>query len=165
MTSNSYHIIHVDFILFRFHNIILFVLLPCVMSIASFNSYLLHVWHVISYSKQTYTYTMANRNISSHIKYIQGQIRLIPIHIRLISLSCLKPLIKPLSQLHFMIWDARLILLVIVLLNFHFQKCRDPNPQLDPVGESKLEPGLLRHFQSKHFVWFYKKKNFKSVAT
>ena len=34
-----------------------------------------------------------------------------------------------------------------VLLNFSFQKCRDPNPQLDPVGGSKLEPGLLRHFQ------------------
>ena len=50
-----------------------------------------------------------------------------------------------------MIWDARLILLVIVLFNFHFQKCRDPNLLLDPVGGSKLEPGLLRHFQSKHF--------------
>ena len=49
-----------------------------------------------------------------------------------------------------MIWDARLILFVIVLLNCHFQKCRDPNPLLDPVGGSKLEPGLLRRFQSKH---------------
>ena len=55
----------------------------------------------------------------SHIKYIQGQIRLI----------------------------HRLIHLVIVLLNFRFQKCHDPNPRLDPVGESKPEPGLLRHFQ------------------
>ena len=55
----------------------------------------------------------------SHIKYIQGQIRLI---------HCL-------------------IHLVIVLLNFRFQKCRDPNPRLDPVGGSKPEPGLLRHFQ------------------
>ena len=35
----------------------------------------------------------------------------------------------------------------LVLLNFRFQKCRDPNPRLDPVGESKPEPGLLRHFQ------------------
>ena len=35
----------------------------------------------------------------------------------------------------------------LVLLNFSFQKCRDPNPRLDPVGESKPEPGLLRHFQ------------------
>ena len=34
-----------------------------------------------------------------------------------------------------------------VLLNFSFQKCRDPNPRLDPVGGSKLEPDLLRHFQ------------------
>ena len=60
-----------------------------------------------------------------------------------------------------MIWDARLILLVIVLLNFHFQKCRDPNPLLDPVGGSKLDPGLLRRFQSKHlfrFIKFYFQK-------
>ena len=35
----------------------------------------------------------------------------------------------------------------LVLLNFYFQKCHDPNPRLDPVGGSKLEPGLLRHFQ------------------
>ena len=55
-----------------------------------------------------------------------------------------------------MIWDARLILLVIVSLNFHFQKCRDPNPLLDPVGGSKLEPGLLRRFQSKHLFRFIK---------
>ena len=44
-----------------------------------------------------------------------------------------------------------------ILLNFHFQKCRDPNPRLDPVGGSKLEPGLLRRFQSKnsfHFIKF-----------
>ena len=39
------------------------------------------------------------RTYQSHIKYIQGQIRLI----------------------------HRLIHLVIVLLNFYFQKCRDPN--------------------------------------
>ena len=55
-----------------------------------------------------------------------------------------------------MIWEARLILLVIVLLNFHFQKCRDPNPLLDPVGGSKLEPGLLRRFQSKHLFCLIK---------
>ena len=55
----------------------------------------------------------------SHITYIPGQIRLI----------------------------HRLIHLVIVLLNFRFQKCRDPNPLLDPVGGSKSEPGLLRRFQ------------------
>ena len=55
----------------------------------------------------------------SHIKYIQGQIRLI----------------------------HRLIHLVIILLNFRFQKYRDPNPLLDPVGGSKPELGLLRHFQ------------------
>ena len=35
----------------------------------------------------------------------------------------------------------------LVLLNFRFQKRRDPNPRLDPIGESNLELGLLRHFQ------------------
>ena len=35
----------------------------------------------------------------------------------------------------------------LVLLNFRFQKYRDPNPRLDSVGGSKPEPGLLRHFQ------------------
>ena len=76
----------------------------------------------------------------SHIKYIQGQIRL----------------------------THRLIHLVIILLNFHFQKCRDPNPRLDPVGESKPEPGLLRHFQlsSQNILFgFIKFFVFKSVAT
>ena len=89
------------------------------MSFTSFNSYLLHVWHVRSYSKQYFTSTMANRNISKSYQIHTGQIRLI----------------------------HRLIHLVIVLLNFRFQKCRDSNPQLDPVGGSKPEPGLLRHFQ------------------
>ena len=99
---------------------------------------------------------MTIRNRSSHIKFVHGQIKLIPIHIRLLSLSRPKPLINTLFKSHFMIWDARLILLVIVLLNFHFQKCRDPNPLLDPVGGSKLEPGLLRRFQSKHLFRFVK---------
>ena len=35
----------------------------------------------------------------------------------------------------------------LVLLNFHFQKCRDSNPRLDPKGGSESEPVLLRHFQ------------------
>ena len=43
-----------------------------------------------------------------------------------------------------------------VILNFHFQRCRDPNPLLDPVGGSKLEPGLLRRFQSKHLFCLIK---------
>ena len=43
-----------------------------------------------------------------------------------------------------------------VILKFQFQKCRDPNPRLDPIGRSKLEPGLLRHFQSKHLFRFIK---------
>ena len=77
---------------------------------------------------------------SEHIKYRKGQIRLI---------HCL-------------------IHLVIVLLNFSFQKCRDLNPRLDPVGGSKPEPGLLRHFQlsSQNILFgFIKFFIFKSVAT
>ena len=74
----------------------------------------------------------------SHIKYIQGQIRLI----------------------------HRLIHLVIVLLNFHFQKCRDLNPRLDPVGESKPEPGLLLHFQlsSQNILLGFIKFSFSKVS-
>ena len=52
--------------------------------------------------------------------------------------------------------DARFyFFLFFVLLNFCFQKCHDPKPRLDPVGGSKPEPGLLRHFQlslSKHLA-------------
>ena len=39
-----------------------------------------------------------------------------------------------------------LFLLFYVLLNFLFQKCRDPNPRPDPNGGSEPEPGLLRCF-------------------
>ena len=111
----------------------------------------------ISYNIQTtYTYTMANRTISNHIRYIQGQIRRIPIHIRLILLSRSKPLIKSLVAITFHDLGCPFNPLFIILLNFHFQKCRDPNPLLDLVGGSKLEPGLLRRFQSKHLFRFIK---------
>ena len=138
MTSNSYHIIHVDFILFRFHIIILFVLLPCVMSFTSFNSYLLHVWHVISYSNKLIHIQWQIGTYQSHTKYIQGQIRLV----------------------------HRLIHLVIVLLNFCFQKCRDPNPRLDSIGGSKPEPGLLRRFQlsSQNILFGFIKFSFSKVS-
>ena len=74
----------------------------------------------------------------SHIKYIQGQIRLI----------------------------HRLFHLIIVLLNFHFQKCRDLNPRLDHVGGSKPEPGLLRHFQlsSQNMLFGFIKFSFSKVS-
>ena len=39
-----------------------------------------------------------------------------------------------------------LFLLFSVLLNFLFQKCRDPNPRPDPNGGSEPELGLLRRF-------------------
>ena len=71
----------------------------------------------------------------SHIKYIQGQIRLIH-------------------------------RLVIVLLNFRSQKCRDPNPRLDSVGGSKPEPGLLRRFQlsSQNILFGFIKFSFSKVS-
>ena len=74
----------------------------------------------------------------NHIKYIQGQMR--PTH--------------------------RLIHLVIVLLNFCFQKCRDSNPRLDPVGGSKSEPDLVRHFQlsSQNIVYGFIKFSFSKVS-
>ena len=195
MTSNSYHIIHLDFILFRF----LIIISMChVFYEFQFISSTCMVYHIMF--KQTYTYKMANRNISSHIKYIQGQIRRIPIHIRLILLSRPKPLIKSLFAITFHAlgcpfnsfsyrffkkisfskvsrpesptqpgWriqaEARFTptfsikTFCFVLLNFYFQKCRDPNPRLDPVARSKLEPGLLRHFQLSFqnmlFMLFY----------
>ena len=74
----------------------------------------------------------------SHIKYMQGQIRLI----------------------------HRLIHLVIVLLNFRFQKCRDPNPRLNPIGGSKTEPGLLQRFQlsSQNILFGFIKFSFSKVS-
>ena len=56
--------------------------------------------------------------------------------------------------------------LIIVLLNFRFQKRRDPNPRLDPVGESKPEPGLLRHFQlpSQNMLFGFIKFSFSKVS-
>ena len=130
VTSNSYNIIHVDFILFRFHIIILFVLLPCVISFTSFNSYLLHVWHVRSYSKQTYTYKRQIGTYQSHIKYIQGQIK----------------------------WIHRLIHLVIVLLNFSFSKVSRPESPTQPGWQIQAGARFTPTFSiiiSKHFVWFY----------
>ena len=43
--------------------------------------------------------------------------------------------------------DDRLIILFYILLSFLFQKCRDPNPRLDPSGGFEPKPGLLRRFQ------------------
>ena len=63
MTSNSYHITHAGFILFRFHHYHVRITSMCHV-FYSCNSYLVHVLQVRSYSEQTYTYTMASQNIS-----------------------------------------------------------------------------------------------------
>ena len=96
MTSNSNHIIHVDFILFRFH---ITTSLCHVFYKFQFLSSTCMAYHIIF--KRIYTYTMANRTISNHIRCIQGQIRRIPIHIRLMLLSRPKPLIKSLVAITF----------------------------------------------------------------
>ena len=44
------------------------------------------------------------------------------------------------------IFNYHLKTFCLVVLNFYFQKRRDPNPRLDPVGGSKPDPGLLRCF-------------------
>ena len=89
----------------------------------------------------------------SHIKYIQGQIRLIHhlIHLVIVLLNfrfqkCSDPNPSR-SPVYSDIFNYLLKTFCLVLLNFRFQKCRDPNPSLDPVGESMPEPDLLRHFQ------------------
>ena len=51
--------------------------------------------------------------------------------------------------------DARLILFIYILLRLLFQKCRDPNPRLDPVGGSEPEPGLLQRFQLSYQNIFF----------
>ena len=111
-------------------------------------------YHIIF--KRIYTYTMANRTISNPIRCIQCQIRRIPMHIRFMLLSRPKPLIKSLVPITFQDLGCPFKTFRFVILNFHFQKCRDPNPRLDPVGGSKLESGLLRRFQSKHSFHFIK---------
>ena len=130
MASTSYHFIHVDFILFRFHIIILFVLLPSVMSFTSFNSYLLHVWHVRSYSKQTYTYTMTNRNISKSYQ----------MHTR-----------SNQTNTPFISFNYRFI-------KFSFSKASQPESPTRPGWRIQAGAWFTPTFSiifSKHFVWFY----------
>ena len=138
MTSNSSHIIHVDLF---FSDSLSFSCsshfpVSCLLQVV------------------THIYYMYDR--SNHINFIQVQIRLIPIHIRLfITITT-----EAINQLPFSITFHDLgcpfKTFCFVILNFHFQKCRDPNPRLDPVGGSKLEPGLLRRFQSKHLFCLIK---------
>ena len=100
---------------------------------------------------------MAIQNQPNHINFIQVQIRLIPIHIRLfitITAEAINQL--PFFTITFHNLGCPFKTFCFVILNFHFQKCRDPNPLLDPVGGSKLEPGLLRRFQSTHLFCLIK---------
>ena len=117
----------------------------------------------------------------SHIKYIQGQIRLIHRLFHLIIILFKFFVFKSIatrildstqladqswSPVYSDIFNYLLKTFCLVLVNFCFQKCRDPNPRLDQVGESKLEPGLLRHFQlsSQNILFGFIKFSFSKVS-
>ena len=109
---------------------------------------------------------MAIQNKSNHINFIQVQIRLIPIHVSLFITITIEAINQLPLEITFRDLGCPLNPFCFRFINFHFQKCRDLNPLLDPIGGSKLEPGLLRCFQSKHsfhFINFF--FIFKSVAT
>ena len=63
---------------------------------------------------------------------------------------------NPIGEFEPNLGDAQFyFFLFSVLLNFLFQKCRNPNPWSDPNGESEPKPGLLRPFYlsyQKHFI-------------
>ena len=99
---------------------------------------------------------MAIQNKSNHINFIQVQIRLIPIHVRLFITITTEAINQLPLEITFRDLGCPLNHFCFRFINFHFQKCRDPNPLLDPIGGSKLEPGLLRRFQSKHSFHFIK---------
>ena len=155
MTSNSYHIIHVDFILYRFH---ITISMCHVFYKFQFISSTCMAYHIIF--KQLIHIQWRIRTYQSHNKCIQGQIKLIRRLIHLV-IVLFKFTFSKVSQPEsptlpdWWIQDgARFTPTFSIIIskhllgfiNFHFQKCRDPNPQLDPKGGSELEPGLLRHF-------------------
>ena len=99
---------------------------------------------------------MSNRNISVHINFIPVQIRLIPdTYYTLITITAEAINRLPLA-ITFHDLGCPFKTFCFVILNFRFQKCRDPNPRLDPKGGSESEPGSLRRFQSKHFFCLIK---------
>ena len=108
---------------------------------------------------------MAIQNKSNHINFIPVQIRLIPIHIRLFITITTEAINQLPLEITFRDQGCPLNPFCFRFINFHFQKYRDPNPLLDPIGGSKLEPGLLRRFQSKHLFRLINFFLFKSVAT
>ena len=69
--------------------------------------------------------------------------------------------------------DDHFIIFIYILLRFLFQKCRDPNPWLDPNGGSEPEPSLLRRFHLSYkniffmlflFRFLIARKNFQMVG-
>ena len=110
------------------------------MSFTSYNSYLLHVWHVRSYSKQTYTSTMENRNISKSY-----QIHTVSNYID-----------TPFNSFSYR------------FIKFSFSKGSRPESPTRPGWRIQAGARFTLTFSiifSKHFVWFYEIFVFKSVAT
>ena len=96
---------------------------------------------------------MAIQNQPNHINFIQVQISLIPIHIRLFITITTEAINQLPLEITFHDLGCPFKTFCFVILNVHFQKCRDPNPRLDPVGGSKLEPVYSDVFnQSIHFI-------------
>ena len=116
-----------------------------------------HIYYIydrsIIFKVNLYVYNGNSKQIKSY-QFHTGSNQ--TIHIKLLSLSRPTPLINSLLAITFHDLGCPFKTFCFVILKFQFQKCRDPNPQLDPVGGSKLEPGLLRHFQSKHLFRFIK---------
>ena len=110
-------------------------------------------YHIIF--KQTYTYTMANRTISSHIRYIQGQIRRIPIHIRLILLSRPKPLIKSLVAITFHDLGCPFNPFSYHFIKFSFSKVSRSESPTRPERRIRIGALFTPTFSIKTFISFY----------
>ena len=96
---------------------------------------------------------MAIQNKSNHINFIQVQIRLIPIHIRLFITITTEAINQLPLEITFRDLGCPLNPFCFRFINFHFQKCRDPNPLLDPIGGSRWSPVYSDVFnQNIYFV-------------
>ena len=106
--------------------------------------------------KRIYTYTMANRTISNHIRCIQGQIRRIPIHIRLMLLSRPKPLIKSLVAITFYDLGCPFNPFCYHFIKSTFSKMSRPEfPDLTRLADPSWSPVYsdIFNYLSKHVVY------------
>ena len=64
----------------------------------------------------------------------------------MVAIATLEPDPTQMASLNRNLGDARLILFILHVIKFSFQKCHDPNPRPDQQGGSEPEPGLFRRF-------------------